>query len=48
MLAKLWVDEGREFYSSLMQKCSDGNDILMYSTYNEGKSVVSERLIRNL
>ena len=42
MLTKLWVDEGREFYSSLMQKCSDGNDILMYSTYNEGKLKVNQ------
>ena len=25
-----------------------GNDIVMYSTYNEGKSVIAERFMRNL
>ena len=29
-----------------MQKWLDDNDILMYSTHNEGKSVVAERFIR--
>ena len=51
---KLWVDQGREFYSSSMQKCSmlsfslDYNDILMYLTHNEGKPVVAERFIKTL
>ena len=31
-----------------MQKWSDDNNISMYSTHNEGKSVVAERFIRNL
>ena len=31
-----------------MQKWLDDNDILMYSTHNEGKSVVAERFIRTL
>ena len=31
-----------------MQKLLDNNDILMYSTHNEGKSVVSERFIKTL
>ena len=31
-----------------MQKYLDNNDILMYSTHNEGKSVASERSIRTL
>ena len=35
-LNKLWVDQGREFYNKLIQKFSDNNDILMYSTENEG------------
>ena len=39
---KLRVDQGKEFYNSLMQKWSDDNDILMYSTHNEGKSVVAD------
>ena len=29
-----------------MQKWFDDNNILMYSTHTEGKSVVTERLIR--
>ena len=31
-----------------MQKWLDDNDILMFSTRNEGKSVVAERFIRTL
>ena len=41
---KLWVDQGREFYNNLMRKWLDNNDILMYYTHNEGKSVVAESL----
>ena len=37
---KLWVDQGREFYNKLMQEWLDNNRIIMYSTYNEGKSIV--------
>ena len=33
----------KEFYNSFLQKWLDGNDILMYSMHNEGKSVVAER-----
>ena len=45
---KLWFDQGREFYNKLMQEWLDNNDISMYSTYNEGKSVIAERLIKTL
>ena len=45
---KLWFDQGREFYNSHMQKWLDDNSILMYSTHNEGKSVVAERFIKSL
>ena len=38
----LWVDQEREFYNKLMQEWLDNNDILMYSTHNEGKSVITE------
>ena len=31
-----------------MQGWSENNDILMYSTHNEGKSVIAERFIRIL
>ena len=44
---KLWVDLGKEFYKSLMQKQLVHN-ILMYSTHNEGKSVVAERFIKSV
>ena len=45
---KLWVDQGREFYNKLVQTGLDNNNILMYSTYNEGKSVIAERFISTL
>ena len=45
---KLWVDQGREFYNKLMQEWLDNNDILMYSTHNEGNSVIAERFIKTL
>ena len=45
---KLWVDQGREFYNKLMQDCLDNNDILMYSTHNEGKSVIAESFTKTL
>ena len=31
-----------------MQGRLDNNDILMYSTHNEGKSVISERFVKTL
>ena len=45
---KLWVDQGREPYNKLMPEWVDNNDILMYSTHDEGKSVISERFIKVL
>ena len=47
-LNKIWVDQGGEFYNNVFEKCLSDNDINMYSTYNEGKSVVAERFIRTL
>ena len=44
---KIWVDQGGEFYNSVFEKWLSDNDN-MYSTYNEGKSVVAERFIRTL
>ena len=43
----LWDDQGREFYNKLMHKWLN-NNMLMYSTHNEGKSVIAERFIRGL
>ena len=45
---KIWVDEGGEFYDHVFKKWLSDNDIIMYSTFNEGKSVVAERFIRTL
>ena len=45
---KIWVDQGDEFYNNVFKKWLSSNDIIMYSTYNEGKSVVPERFIRTL
>ena len=45
---KIWVDEGSEFYNNVFKKWLSDNDIIMYSTYKEGKSVVAERFIRTL
>ena len=45
---KKWLDQGSEFYNHSFKKWLANNDISMYSTYNEGKSVVAERFIRNL
>ena len=39
-------DQGREFYNKLTQEWLDNNDILMYSTHNEGKFVTTERFIK--
>ena len=40
MSSKLWVDQGREFYNKIMQKWLANNDILIFLTYDEGKSVL--------
>ena len=45
---KIWVDQGGEFYNNVFEKWLSDNDINMYSTYNEGKSVIAERFIRTL
>ena len=45
---KIWVDQGGEFYNNIFKKWLSDNDIIMYSTYNEGKSAVAERFIRTL
>ena len=45
---KIWVDQGSEFYNNNFKKWLSRNNIIMYSTYNEGKSVVAERFIRTL
>ena len=45
---KIYVDQGSEFYNTHFKKLLKDNDIEMYPTYNEGKSVVTERSIKTL
>ena len=45
---KIWVDKGSEFYNSSFKKWLKDNYIEMYSTNNEGKSIIAERFIRTL
>ena len=45
---KILVDQGSEFYNRDFKKWLSDNNTEMYSTYNEGKSVVAERFIRTL
>ena len=33
----IWVDQGRQLYNKIMQERLGNNDILMYSTHNDGK-----------
>ena len=45
---KIWVDKGSEFYNNSFKKWLDDNGIEMYSTNNEGKSVIAEIFIKTL
>ena len=45
---KIWVDKGSKFYNGSMKPWLEKNDIEMYSTHNEGKSVVPERFMRTI
>ena len=45
---KIRVDKGSEFYNASFKKWLQDNDIVIYSTNNEGKSVVAKRFIRTL
>ena len=40
------LDQGRQFYNKLTQEWLGNNDILFYSTHNEGTSVIAERFIK--
>ena len=48
--SRLWVDRGVEFYNRTMRmdRWLENNGIDRYSTYNEGKVVLVERLNRPL
>ena len=45
---KIWLDQGSEFYNNVFKRFLKENEIKLYSTYNEGKSVVAERFIKTL
>ena len=45
---KTWLDKGSEFFNNSFKKWLQDNNIEMYSTHNEGKSVVAERFNRTL
>ena len=45
---KIWVDKGSEFCNRSMKSWLEKNDVEMYSTHNEGKSVVAERFIETI
>ena len=45
---KIWVEKSSEFFNAYFKKWLRDNDIVIYSTHNEGKSVVAERFIRTL
>ena len=45
---KIWVEKGSEFYNNSFKKWLEDNDIEMYWTHSEGKSVVAIKFIRTL
>ena len=45
---KIWVDKGSKFYNRSIKSFLQNNDAEMYSTHNEGKSVIAERFVRTL
>ena len=47
-LNKTWVDKGSKFFNRSMKSWLEKNNIDIYSSQFEGKSVVTERFIRTL
>ena len=45
---KVWTDHGGESYNNFFKKWLKDTNIEMYSTHNEGNSVLAERFIRTL
>ena len=44
----IWVDKRSEFYNRSRKSFLQNNDIEIYSTCKEGKSVAAERFIRTI
>ena len=42
---KIWVDKGSEFYNASFEKWLRDNDIVMYSTHNEGNLLLLKGLL---
>ena len=45
---KIWVDKGSEFCNRSMKSWLEKNEIEIYSTHNDSKSVIAERFITTL
>ena len=45
---KIWTDQGNSFCNNSFKDFLKINNTEMYSTYNEGKSVVAETFIKTL
>ena len=45
---RIWVDQGSEFYNQSFKDFLKIKNIEMYSTFNEGKSVIAERFFGTL
>ena len=45
---KIWCDDGREFFNTVVQNYLRTKNITLYSTYNEPKAAIAERFIRTL
>ena len=45
---KIWVDKGSEFYNSSVKSWLQNNDLEMYSTHKEWKSIPAEKFVRTL
>ena len=45
---KIWIDQGSEFYNNAFKDFLKITSTEMYSTFNEGKSVVTERFIESV
>ena len=44
----MWIDKGSQLYNRSIKSWLQDSSIEIYSTQNEGKSVVAERFIRPL
>ena len=42
----IWIDKGSKFYNRTMKSEIEESEIEIYSTHDEGKSVVAERFIK--